>query len=62
VRAWCSAHHAELHAVRGPAVQSEAAILTGIAERAAMVHEAARCAYRAWTAPLVPQKRVFVPA
>ena len=48
--------------MRGPAVQSEAEILTGIAERTAMVHEAARDAYRAWTAPLVPQKRVFVPA
>ena len=62
MRAWCSAHHAELYAVRGPAVQSEAEILTGIAERTAMAHEAARDAYRAWTAPLVPQKRVFVPA
>jgi len=60
VRAWCSAHHAELRAARGPAVQSEAAILNGIAERAAMVHEAARDAYRACTAPLVPQKRVFI--
>jgi len=48
--------------VRGPAVQSEAEILIGIAERTAMAHEAARDAYRAWTAPLVPQKRVFVPA
>jgi len=52
VRAWCAAHRDELVGAEGPAVQTEAEMLSGVAERAATVHEAARAAYQAWTAPM----------
>ena len=53
VRAWCLAHRDELLAADGPNVQSEADMLAGLSERTAMTHDAARAAYRAWTAPIL---------
>ena len=53
VRAWCDSHRAELVAADGPAVQHEAEILKYLPERLHRVHQAARSAYRYWTAPLI---------
>ena len=52
VRSWCAAHREELALARGPAVQHEAEILSGLPERVAAVHVAARSAYATWLAPI----------
>jgi GMP synthase (glutamine-hydrolysing) len=53
VRGWCSAHRDELAEAHGPAVQPAAEILTGLSERVAAVHVAARAAYGAWLRPII---------
>jgi len=48
VRAWCEESRGELATVDGPAVQSEAQMLNGLARRTAGLHVLARGVYRQW--------------
>ncbi|WDZ94121.1 type 1 glutamine amidotransferase [Herbaspirillum sp. WKF16] len=52
VRNWCAAGRAELLRAQGPAVQSEAQILSELRERIAALRVIADQTYRAWTAQL----------
>jgi GMP synthase-like glutamine amidotransferase len=53
VRGWCAAHKAELASAEGPAVQTDAEILSNLPERLQRVHRTARSVYGHWITPLI---------
>ena len=49
VREWCRESRDELASLHGPAIQTEAQMLEGLAQRTAQLHGRARGVYRQWT-------------